>query len=115
MSKQACFLRTLKEHIKQKELQRLAFAEREHMVIAFIFIKVLSMQAEFGNFCSDQSQNDCIVLWCWLGKIVKRVKDRKQEYVIIIQGHVKVFYLLWLTLFQIYKKDIEVTLTILVK
>lgn len=31
-TKQACYLKNLKEQNKRKELQRLAFAEREHMV-----------------------------------------------------------------------------------
>ncbi|KAK3601021.1 hypothetical protein CHS0354_008131 [Potamilus streckersoni] len=41
-SKQACYLNALKEKHKKKELQRLAFAEREHMY--------LSMEAESGSF-----------------------------------------------------------------
>ena len=37
-TKQACYLNTLKEQNKRKELQRLAFAEREHMVIFMRFM-----------------------------------------------------------------------------
>jgi hypothetical protein len=33
VTKQACYLNTLKEKYKKKELQRLAFTEREHLVI----------------------------------------------------------------------------------
>ncbi|XP_078325499.1 uncharacterized protein LOC111124243 isoform X7 [Crassostrea virginica] len=40
-TKQACYLNTLKEQNKRKELQRLAFAEREHMY--------MTMESESGN------------------------------------------------------------------
>ena len=36
-SKQTCYLNTLKEKHKKKELQRLAFAEREQLVGVFFF------------------------------------------------------------------------------
>ncbi|XP_052092597.1 uncharacterized protein LOC127729029 isoform X4 [Mytilus californianus] len=41
-TKQACYLNTLKEKYKKKELQRLAFTEREHLY--------MQMEAESGNF-----------------------------------------------------------------
>ncbi|XP_062582307.1 uncharacterized protein LOC134244056 isoform X1 [Saccostrea cucullata] len=41
-TKQACYLNTLKEQNKRKELQRLAYAEREHMY--------MSMESESGNY-----------------------------------------------------------------
>ncbi|XP_019929607.3 uncharacterized protein [Magallana gigas] len=41
-TKQACYLKNLKEQNKRKELQRLAFAEREHMY--------MTMESESGNY-----------------------------------------------------------------
>ena len=51
-TKQTCYLNTLKEKHKKKELQRLAFAEREQLVSKWLFFVVSS-----DNLCKEKQVN----------------------------------------------------------
>lgn len=50
MSKQTCYLNALKEKYKKKELQRLAFAEREQMVATAPLTYVAVFDMNYSTF-----------------------------------------------------------------